>query len=98
MTETGKAAAAWLITTTQTNLFHIFSTPAEQRTPEQKKQIKGLEALDNAFQTHKDNLQKAKKHLDKAAPFFAAIMQETGYPGDQCPSAMQVAALADKGV
>ena len=94
MTETGKAAAVWLITATQTNLFKIFSTPAAQRTPAQKTEIAGLEELDATFQQHKANLTKAKPFLDKAAPSFAAIMQDASYTGDQCPSAVQIAAMA----
>ncbi|HYL72848.1 MAG TPA: hypothetical protein VEU96_01530 [Bryobacteraceae bacterium] len=98
MTETGKAAAVWLITATQTNLFKIFSIAPAQRTPTQQHEIAGLEDLDATFQKHQANLAKAKQFLDQAAPIFRTIMQDASYSGDQCPSAQQVAAMAEKGL
>ena len=56
--------------------------------------IAGLEELDATFQKHQANLTKAKPFLDQAAPAFKAIMQSASYTGDQCPSAMQIAAMA----
>src|SRR5579864_430723 len=98
MTETGKAAAVWLITATQTNLFNIFSTPPAARTATQRHEIAGLEDLDATFQQHRVNLAKARQFLDPAAPLFRAILDDVMYPDDRCPSAQQIAALADKGI